>query len=178
MKIYQKLQKISSGSTLLLTVAAVILFSSAMQSNNVAVNFSGEWKLNEQKSELGEHGGRFAPKKIKVDSKTDSLSYERTVTNQSGEEVLIKMKLTFDGKETEGITFGNSKLKSTTKWSDDGQSLLVTSTILFDQDGQVTEIKVNEIWKLTDNGNSLSIESNSTSSFGDNSMKMVFDKAK
>jgi hypothetical protein len=134
--------------------------------------------LNEQKSELGEFGERFAPKKLKVDSKGDSMSCERTITSQSGEDVTSIIKLTFDGKETEGIAFGNSKRKSTAKWSDDGQSLLINSTIFFDQNGQTNEIKVNEIWKLTDNGNALAIESNSSSSFGDNSMKLVYEKVK
>jgi hypothetical protein len=177
MKIYQPLQKLSLKNTILAT-AVMILLTSAIPSGTVAVNFSGEWKLNEQKSELGEFGERFAPKKLKVDAKTDSMSCERTLTSQSGEEVKSIIKLTFDGKETEGIAFGNSKRKSTAKWSDDGQSLLVNSTIFFDQNGQTTEIKVNEVWKLTDNGNSLAIESNSSSSFGDNSMKLVYDKVK
>lgn len=178
MKIYQTLQKLTFRNSVLFATAAMILLCSAMPYDNVAVNFSGEWKLNEQKSELGEFGGRFAPKKLKVDSKADSLSYERTSTNQAGEEITSTIKLTFDGKESESIAFGNSKRKSAAKWSDDGQSLLVNSTILLDQNGQTTEIKVNEIWKLADNGNSLSIESKSSSSFGDNSMKLIYDKAK
>lgn len=177
MNAYQSLQKFLPGRTLLFAAVALVLLVSAIPSGNVYVNFTGEWKLNEQKSELGEFGN-FAPRKIKIDSKNDSLSYERTVTNQSGEEVIISMKLRFDGKETEGVAFGNSKRKSIAKWSDDGQSLLVNSTILFDQDGQITEIKVNEVWKLIENGSILTIESNSSSSFGDNSMKMMFDKAK
>jgi len=177
MKIYLPLQKLCKN-TFVIALSAIILLTSANQTGMVAVNFTGEWKLNEQKSELGEFGDRFAPKKLKIDSKNDSLSCERTLTSESGEEIKSMLKLTFDGKETEGVVFGNSKRKSTAKWSDDGQSLLINSIIFFDQNGQTNEIKVNEIWKLTDNGNSLAIESNSSSSFGDNSMKLVYEKGK
>jgi hypothetical protein len=160
-----------------LLVAAVI-FSSAVPHHNVAINFSGDWKLNEQKSDLGEFGGRFAARKLKVNSTADSLSYERTATTQSGEEIVLKESIRFDGKESENTLFGNSKKKSTAKWADDGQSLSINSTLFFNRDGEVTEIKINETWKLADNGNSLIIESNSSSSFGENSMKLLYEKVK
>ena len=44
--------------------------------------------------------------------------------------------------------------------------------------GQQTEIKMTEVYKLIDNGQALSVESSSSSSFGDNTMKLVYDKAK
>jgi hypothetical protein len=143
-----------------------------------AVDFSGEWKLNEQKSDLGQFG-RGAARKIKVNGvQANEISFERTSTNQAGEEVVRKEKLTFDGKETESIGFGNSKRKSTAKWSDDGQAMMVNATIMLDRNGEITEIKQKETWKLADNGQTLSIESNSVSSFGENNMKLVYDKVK
>ena len=38
------------------------------------------------------------------------------------------------------------------------------------------EIKVTELWKLLDNGKTLSIESTSNSDFGTNTMKLLYDK--
>jgi hypothetical protein len=171
-------EKITLTKTLLATATIVMVCTAATAIINTA-DFSGEWKLNETKSDLGQFNGRGAAKKIKIDAvQADGMSFERTSTNQAGEEVVRKEKLTFDGKETENASFGTSKKKSTAKWSDDGSSLVINSTILFDRNGDVTEIKQKETWKLTDNGQALSIESNSSSSFGENSMKLVYDKVK
>lgn len=60
--------------------------------------------------------------------------------------------------------------------SDDAMTIEATTS--FDRDGQTVEIKLKETWKLGDGGQTLTIESNSTSSFGENSMKLVYDKAK
>ncbi|MEI6950027.1 hypothetical protein V9K67_22770 [Paraflavisolibacter sp. H34] len=140
-------------------------------------DLSGEWKLNEQKSELGQFGANLAPKSLKVQSVADAVSIERTALTRNGEERTTKERLTFDGKEAETAIYGNSKKKSTAKWSPDGQVLTVNSTILFDRNGETMEIKVTETWKLAEGG-LLSVESTSTSSWGTNTMKLVYDKVK
>lgn len=155
-----------------------ILLCSAIPSQKAVVDFSGEWKLNEQKSELGQFGERMAARKMKVTSRTDSLLFERNVLSPAGEEITSKVKISFDGKESESTLFENAKRKSAAKWSEDGQSLQVNSTILLDRNGETIEIKVQETWKLMDNGNNLAIESHSTSSFGENTMKLVYDRVK
>ena len=162
--------------TAVLATAFVILCSAVPRIFTNA-DFSGEWKLNEGKSELGQFGGRGAARKLKISAEADALNLERTSPSPSGEEITTKEKLTFDGKESESTVFGNSKKKSTAKWSEDGQSLVINSTILFDRNGDVMEIKIKETWKLTPEGN-LSIESNSSSSFGENTMKLLYEKSK
>lgn len=175
MNLYQSLlKKLTSKTSLLVAAAAVVVLSSATVLN-APPNFSGEWKLNEGKSEMGQFG-RGAAKKIKVESVDASgISYERTRTNQNGEDVATKEKLTFDGKEVESTGgFGGAKTKSTAKISDD--ALTINATTLFERDGQTTEIKRKEVWKLSDGGKVLTIES--TSSFGgnENTQKLVYDK--
>lgn len=157
--------------------ALACLFSTAavMYAN---ANFSGEWTLNQQKSELGDFGARIAAKKLKIDAQAQSMAVERAATNMNGEDITMKETLTFDGKEAESTVFGNAKKKSVAKWSDDGQVLTVNSTILLDRNGEQMEIKTTEVYKLVDNGNALSIESTSTSSWGTNTMKLMYDKAK
>src|SRR5258705_7524451 len=88
-------------------------------------NFSGEWKLNEGKSELGDFGGRFAARSIKVDQKADAITIARTTPGfNGGDPVTTTMTLTYDGKVTESTGFGGSKRKSTAKWTDD-QTLVI-----------------------------------------------------
>jgi hypothetical protein len=170
-------QKKYALRSLLLTSSLFLLLTSMMV---VAMNanFSGDWKLNESKSDLGEFGSRFAPKKLKITGQADGMSVDRVSVNQQGEEVTMTEKLTFDGKEAESTVFGSSKKKSTTKWSDDGQVLTVNSTIMFERNGETTEIKMTEVYKLIDNGQALSVESTSNSSFGTNAMKLLYEKAK
>jgi hypothetical protein len=164
-------------TSLLLAAAMVVLTSATVL--NPAPNFAGEWKLNEAKSDMGQFG-RGAAKKIKVESMdAQGISYDRTTTNQAGEDVVRKEKLSFDGKEAESTYtggFGNAKRKASAKITDD--AMTIDATTNFERDGQPMEIKTKETWKLSDGGQTLTIEANSTSSFGENSMKLVYEKGK
>ena len=104
------------------------------------------------------------------------MAIHRFVTNQAGEEVTTDEKLTFDDKETENTVFGTTKRKSKAKWSDDGKTLKVKSTMSFERNGETTEIKGEDTWSLSDDGKTLTIESTTTSSRGTNTTKMVYDK--
>lgn len=141
------------------------------------VNFSGEWTLNKEKSELGDIGENIAPKKITVKSADNSIEIERLSPSFEGGEFTTKEILTFDGKETEIKMNGNNKRKSTAKWSADGQSMIINSVINFEMNGEVTDIKVEETWKLTADGK-LSLVSVSNSSFGTLELKTIYDKVK
>ena len=172
----QRFKKLVTKKTAFLTAAAFafVCISATIVDKS---NFAGEWTLNAQKSELGEFGSRFTPKKLKVEQKENEISLERT-TSFNGEDRTSAEKITLDGKETENTVYGNSKKTSTAKWSDDAQTLTVNSVIKFDRNGEVLEIKSTETWKLINEGKSLSLETTSTSSMGTNTMKAVFDKAK
>jgi hypothetical protein len=139
------------------------------------VNFNGQWKLNESKSELGEFGARIAAQTIKIEQKTEGISVDKT-TSFNGQERTNSEKLSFDGKETESTTFGTAKRKATAKWSDDGKTLTVSSVTVFERDGQKMEFKAIENYKLSEDGKSMTIDVNSTSSRGSNTMKVVYDK--
>ena len=82
----------------LLFTAAVFVITTAATVISINSNFTGEWALNEGKSDLGQYGARFAPKKLKIDGQTDAMDVERVSTNQNGEEVSSKEKITYDGK--------------------------------------------------------------------------------
>jgi hypothetical protein len=158
-------------STLL--IAPVFLF--AFTSKIDRTNFSGEWKLNESKSELGQFG-RFAPHTIKADQKDDAITISKMSTSFNGDDVTISETLSYDGKESETTIFGNSKKKSTLKWSDDGKTFTVNYTLLLDFNGQTNEVKGTETWALSDDGKTLTLQNNSSSSQGDLSTKAVYEK--
>lgn len=180
MNIYQTLRaNLRSGKSMFIISAAILCICTSA-TIATSVNFSGEWKLNESKSDLGQFGGRGAARSIKVTSSdANSISIERTSVNQNGENITRKESLTFDGKEAESTGgFGNSKRKASAKWADDGQSMIIDAITTFDRNGESMEIKSKETWKLSDNNETLTIDATSSSSFGENTMKLVYEKVK
>ena len=112
----------------------------------------------------------MAPKNVIVVQSGNDLSVEKHSEFQ-GQEFVSTDKLTLDGKECTNTVFQDMQKKSTCAWSDDKTSLKVVSKMSMGDGGDVT---INEVYKL--DGGSLVIESTSSSSFGDMSEKMVFDK--
>lgn len=154
-------------------VAPAILF--AFTSKPDPVNFSGDWKLNADKSDLGQFA-EWATRTIKADQKADAISISRTAPSFEGGDRTTVEVVTFDGKEVETTLWGNSKKKSAAKWSEDGQALTTKYTLYLDFNGQMTEITGTEVWTLTDGGKTLVAQNNSSSSFGDLATKSVYEK--
>ena len=159
----------------LLMLALSTVFLLAFTSQPYKANFSGGWKLNESKSDLGQFG-RFAVRSIKADQKDESISITRTQASFNGDDMTTTETLSFDGKETETTIFENSKRKSTAKWSDDGKALTITYVLMLNFNGETTEIKGTEVWTLADGGATLVSQNSSSSSFGDMKAKGVYKK--
>ena len=147
-------------------------------------NFSGEWKLNESKSELvGQFplcifggGDRMRSKTMKIAGHADFLTVDVASSSADGALVTRQEKLTFDGKGREATFVGSPREKSTARWSDDGQTMTVNSVKSFDTNGEKADFKVTEIWKLINAGKSISVQVNSSSISGEHTMKLVYDK--
>jgi hypothetical protein len=155
-------------------IAPALLLSFASLPDRV--NFSGEWKLNEGKSELGDFGGRFAARKIKVEQKDDAITISKTSPSfNGGDDVTTTETLGFDGKESETTVFGGAKKKSVAKWSDDGQTLTISYTIAFERNGQTSEFTGKETWTLTKES-ALSLITVSSSQRGETTTKAIYDK--
>ncbi|MBS1622221.1 MAG: hypothetical protein JST10_14570 [Bacteroidetes bacterium] len=140
-------------------------------------NFSGDWKLNEGKSEFGQRGARFATKALKVDQKADAIVISKTSASfQGGDDVTTTETLTFDGKEVEGKGFGNSVKKSTLKWAADEQSFTITSNTTMDRNGETMTFASTETWSLSDGGKTLTLTSTRTTQQGEMTTKAVYEK--
>ena len=149
-------------------IAPVLLLS--FTSMPAKINLSGEWKLNESKSDFGEFGSRFASKSITVEQKDDAITISKTGANDN----VSTETLTFDGKESESTVFGTAKKKSTAKWTDDGQSLIIKYSIAMERNGQTMEFTGTETWSLKDG--SLSLQTVSSSPRGEMTTKAIYDK--
>jgi hypothetical protein len=157
--------------TLLIPVAMLFSFTTLID----RVNFSGEWKLDEAKSELGNFKN-FAARTVKVEQKENDITISRTSPGfNGGDPVTRTSTITYDGKVSESTGFGGTKIKSTGKWSDDGLSFTINSNFTFERNGQSNEFKVTETWTLTKEG-MLSLVTNSVSANGDVTTTAIYGK--
>lgn len=162
----------------LLAVPALLL---AFTTRPDKANFAGSWTLNESKSELGEFGGRFSAKKIKVDQTANDITIAKTTPSfNGGEDVTRTEALNFDGKATETTNtggFGTSKRKSTLKWAGDEKSFVISYSLSFEGQDGPTEIKGTETWTLSADGKTLTSVTNTNSPQGEFTVKAVYDKS-
>ncbi|MEO6232566.1 MAG: hypothetical protein ABJB11_20740 [Ferruginibacter sp.] len=153
--------------------AVILCNSSALIAQRAS--FNGDWKLDESKSELGEFGGRAA-RSLKADQKDNAITVTRVTPGfNGGDPVTSTITLTYDGKVVESEGFGGAKRKSTAKWSDDDKTLVISSNISLERDGQTFEIKSVENWTITTEG-LLSVVTNSTSPRGESTIKSIYTK--
>jgi hypothetical protein len=127
-------------------------------------DLKGEWTYNEQKSKQGQATFRVAPLKLKITNEANGLAIERTTMGFNGGENMISTEhLTLDGKETESTVFGVMKKKSAATWSADGKQLTVNASMVFDRNGTSTEFKSVEVYSVSDDGKTLTIQYSSPS---------------
>ena len=137
-------------------------------------DFTGEWTLNEDKSDLGERGA-FAAFKIVVKQEGNTITIERTRTGRNGEERTNSETLTLDGKENISESERGSSASVLT-WSDDGTALTIKSKREFNRQGETFEMNSTEVWKLAEDGKILKIQSDISSSRGERSVSLVYEK--
>lgn len=152
-------------------------------------NYSGNWVLDKDKSELGRRS-RVKLMTMKVTQSETELSYERKVEREEGGSGrggrgrgrggrgrnAGAVKFNLEGKESEvpgSGRFGKAKLKA--KILDDG-GLGLTQIRSFEGRNGSVEIKTVETWKLSKDGNTLTISSETETPRGTRSSKMVFSK--
>ncbi|WP_285056677.1 hypothetical protein [Pedobacter ginsengisoli] len=166
--------------TLLLTVAACLTVVAQLKDNAHRAGFSGEWKLNKSKSELagrfpvcifGE-GDRMFSNTMKITENKDFLTVQVTSSSPEWPPVKTQEKLIFDGKKREATVFGHPREESTAMWSDNGQTMIVNSLKSFYTKGSAPDVKVKEVWKLINDGNSIAV----LVSAGDDIRKLVYDR--
>lgn len=159
-------------STILTAVATISIFSAF---SFKAANFSGTWKLNEGKSELGQFGTRGAATKIVIEQTAETFKFVRTTNGFDGNAMDITENIII-GKESENIGLANGKKISTLTWEAGEQSFKVDFLLKLDFQGQSMELKGAEKWEISTDGNTLTINSTISTPQGDFSTKSVYDK--
>jgi hypothetical protein len=151
------------------TAFLFLLFLASAMTNGQKIDFSGKWTLNGSKSKLNEEF-TFAPKEVIIEQKGNDLKVERHSSFQ-GEDFTIDDKFTLDGKECVNTGWQDTEKKSTAAWSEDKNSLKISSKIIMGDGGELTII---EVYKMDEAR--MVIESSASSSYGDIAETMVYDK--
>ncbi len=151
----------------------LLLFASALfiavHVFSQGADFSGSWKLNTDKSRLGDQFS-LAPREIIVTQSGNDLVVEKHSIFQD-QEVTTKDKFTLDGNECINTAWQDSQKKSIAVWDENKQSLKITSKLNIGDGGEVTIV---EIFRMDDS--SMVIDSSASSSYGDLAEVMVYDK--
>jgi len=181
---------------LVILLAGVLYFAVQAQQKNAAhrADFSGEWRSKESISMGGNivccynPGDRMLAKTMKITEGANFLIVEVSSSFPGTAPVASQEKLAFDGKESESQINHSREWgkKFTVKLSADGQTMTVNSIIHkmvptpyhVDVQEQML-VYVTEIWKLSNDGKSISVQANAKSNLfdGGRSWKTVFDKA-
>ncbi len=133
-------------------------------------NFTGDWKLNKAKSELGMMADRIPEDfVIKVEHKDPELK----IVNPGMRGGTQESKITTDGKQTVSKRqgqMGEVTAKSVAKW--DGEALTVTTNV---EMGNNT-MDQSERWTLAKDGKTLTIQRKSSTPMGEFEVKQVLEK--
>ena len=173
---YPKEKRVNIRVASFLFLVAFLMTSFVTDAAPKKAKFSGEWTLNEEKSYVAEYGENVAATKIVINQKWKKLTIERFGTSPEGDEFKYSIMFTLDGKECENIMMETTKMKSTANWSDDKQSITITSTVWFEWEGNELEVALVEILKFTEDGNFLSISQNASTDYGDIENTLIYDK--
>lgn len=156
-------------------LAGTLFLSVPVQSARVGnSDFTGKWVLNEEKSTMGERMF-FASAELVVKQDAGTISIDRTRTGRDGEMRTSNEKLNMDGSKNVS-TRENGSTTTVATWSEDGKSLNLKSEIEFNRQGETFTMSRSEVWTLDPGGKVLTIESTSSSSRGENSVTLVYDK--
>jgi len=132
------------------------------------VNFSGEWKLNEGKSELG-YEFSLAPKAMTVEHTKKTLDLTN-VSDWDGQEYESKAHYTLDGEVCENPGFEDSVTKSTAGYDKKTKTLKIVTN------GEVQGMSYTLTQVMSMKEGNLVMESEAASDMGEMFETFVFDK--
>lgn len=138
-------------------------------------DFSGDWVLDEDRSDMGRMGLGFAPARLGVVQKDNSLAVRTTRIVESADDQVTEETLSLDGTESKS-EFRNLPRVTTARLSGNGDSIVIESTLASIRGPEGPKTVITDSWRLLDGGRHLSIQRHMTSPRGEQSMTMIFDR--
>ncbi|PYV36974.1 MAG: hypothetical protein DMG06_29265 [Acidobacteria bacterium] len=158
-----------------LTLASFLICLNVAWAQDEKPNFSGTWKLDKEKSEMGtsEGGGRSWGRmfdSLVIEHKEPKLSIKRKMHLPSGDERTVESKYTTDGKNNSNEGFRGMTSNSKTHWEDG--KLITESTM----ETQMGTMETREIRSLSADGKTMIVEMITKGGRREGTRKLVFNK--
>jgi len=141
------------------------------------VNFSGEWKFDEDASTLGNAGTGTISSKLEITQNDNELDIKRTMVSEYSDNTVMDEPMTLDGKEKAfKASFGNAPRMVSAHLSANGDTIFIYSKVTISFGGRTNEWTANEVWTLSGDGDILSVKQSSGSFQGKRTIIAVYKK--
>jgi hypothetical protein len=147
--------------------------SFSAQAQNSA--FTGEWKLNREKTILADN--QLFLSKVTIQVKNDSLLTTRIYENGNGEEYPFEENLSLDGKESKIVIYEMPRTSKASGVNTDG-SILVESKTTFNGNNGQEDLLAKETWKVDNESKMLIVDFTNKMSAGEVTGKNYYNKVK
>jgi hypothetical protein len=138
-------------------------------------DFSGEWKLNKEKTVLADN--QLFLSGITIQIKPDSLLTTRVYENGNGEEYPFVENLSLDGKDCKIAIFDMPRTSKATRSDTDG-SIMIASTTTFNGNNGQEDMTAKETWKVDNEGKTITLEFTNNMSGNEISGTYYYNKVK
>lgn len=153
----------------------LVFFLPALNIYAQKTDFSGEWKLNKEKTVLTDN--QIFLSGITIQLKSDSLLTTRVYENGNGEEYPFEENLSLDGKESKIIIFDMPRTSKATR-SDTTGSIKIESTTTFNGNNGSEDMTAKETWKVENEGQMLTLEFTNKMSGNETTGTYYYNKVK
>jgi hypothetical protein len=159
----------------ILTLISLLFILTSITTFAQKTDFSGEWKINKEKSLMGD--SQLFLSRIKIQLKADSLLATRVYENVNGEEYPFDENLSLDGKEGKIVIFEMPRTSTATR-SDNNTTILISSTTTFNGNNGQEDMIAKETWKVQGEGEMLALEFSNKMSGNETKGTYFYDKVK
>ncbi|MEX2602327.1 MAG: hypothetical protein WD355_11795 [Balneolaceae bacterium] len=156
------------------TLALFLLIPALLLATPIEIDLSGEWSYNASESDLGDTQFQFAWQTLIISQTSEELSIERRGQGQGGP-IEMSESILLSGEESENAWFGDNVRVSTASWTEEDE-LVIESEAEFSAQGQTNVIRSTETFQLNDDGSVLTITNEVSSSFGEYTQTLVYEK--
>jgi hypothetical protein len=156
-----------------LLIILLFMASFSAQAQNSA--FTGEWKLNREKTILADN--QLFLSKVTIQHKGDSLLTTRVYENGNGEEYPFEENLSLDGKESKIVIYEMPRTSKASRVNTDGSILIESKTTFNGNNGQ-EDLLAKETWKVDNESKMLIVDFTNKMSAGEVTGKNYYNRVK
>lgn len=159
----------------ILIILSLLIFLPSFNAIAQKADFSGEWKLDKEKTVLADN--QLFLSRITIQLKSDSLLTTRVYENGNGEEYPFEENLSLDGKECKVVIYEMPRTSTATHSDTDG-AIMISSTTTFNGNNGEEDMTAKETWKPENDGQLLTLQFTNKMSGNESTGTYYYNRAK